>query len=187
MIELGMAPQDIIWAFFDAIPLIRRGWRWLLERHMEVTVKAHFEDMKPYNISAPDLVTGGRGGVYALLDLCLINHSPDRPQRIIGCWAELRKRHLLLWRRTLAKIPVLTRSPNSWQLESPIKDIYLELMGEPQTHVINIIGDLEGFKMPRWWELVLVLKMVGPIREYKRKLTDVRHEQKQVADEEGHY
>ena len=154
---------------------------------MEVTVKAHFEDMAPYNISAPDLVTGKSGGVYALLDLCLINHRTDRPERIIECWAELRKRHLLFWRRTLAKIPIKTQSSTDYELEYPVKDIYLKPMGKPQTHVINIIGDLEAFKMPRRAELVMVFKMVGPMRKYIYKLTDVRHDPKQVADEEGRY
>ena len=182
-----MAPQDIIWAFSDAIPLIRRGWRWLLERNMEVRVKAHFEDMgDPYGVIAPNLETGRLGGVYALLDLRLVNHRTDRPERIIECWAELRKRRLFLWRRTLAKIPVLTYSPNSRNpLDSPIKDIYLEPMGKPKTHVISIAGNFQDIEMPRRSELVLVFRMVGPMRKYIYKLTDVRHNPKQAADEEG--
>ena len=180
-----MLIKESIFAFLEVIPIIRKGLRWLLERNMEVTVKAHFEDMKPYNISAPDLATGKSGGVYALLDLCLINHRADRPERIIECWAELRKRRLLFWRRTLAKIPIKTQSSTDYKLEYPVKDIYLEPMGKPQTHVINIIGDLEGFKMPRRSELVIVFKMVGPMREYKYKVTDVVHNSKQVADNES--
>jgi hypothetical protein len=157
-----------------------------LERNLEVTIKEHFEDMsKPYNISAPDLATGRPGGVYSLLDLQLINHRVDRPERIIECWAELRRRHLLFWHTTLAKIPVLTSSSNNWQLETPIKDIYLEPMSKPQNYVINIIGDFNNVKIPRHFELVVVFRMVGPIRKYIHKLTNVRHDQKRVADEEG--
>lgn len=138
---------------------------------MEVVIKAHYEDMEPYSITAPS--PEKIGGVYALLDLRLINHRTDRPERIIGCWVELRRHHLLLWHRTLAKIPVLTNSPTDWELKYPIKDIHLEPMGKPQDYVINILGDLQGFAMPKRSELVLVFKMVGPVRKYICEVTDV--------------
>ncbi len=38
--------------------------------------------------------------------------------------------------------------------------------------------------MPRQLELVLVFKMVGPMRKYIHKLTDIRHNPKQVANKE---
>jgi len=153
---------------------------------MEVSVNPHYEDMQPtYSVSAPAPSIGKSGGVFALLDLQLINHSTDRPERIIGCWAELRKRHLLLWRRTLAKIPIKTQSPTDYKLEYPVKDIYLEPMGKPQIHVINIIGSFQDFEMPRRAELVMVLKMVGPMRRYVHKLTDIRHDPKQVTDNDN--
>ena len=153
---------------------------------MEVTVKAYVEeDDKPYTVGAPDTVTGTPGLVSAILNLRLINHRSDRPERIIGCQAELKKRHLFFWRRTLAVIQVDTPSSTLLGVSVPINNIFLEPMGEPQTLVIHIHGPLENIKMPRRSELVLVFQMVGPMRKYTYKLTDVLHNPKQVADKIG--
>lgn len=164
----------------ELVPLIRKLIRWLLERQMEVIISPHFEDSKPYSVLAP--IGEGWGGVAAWLDLQLINHRTDRPERIIGCWAELRKNRALFWRKTLAEIPIKVVASPTLKRDMPITDILLEPMCKPQTHVIKILGDLKGFQMPRKSELVIVFRMVGPMRKYVRRLTKVRHAPKQVSD-----
>jgi len=146
----------------------------LLGFRMEVIIKPRYEDMgDPYCIVVkPD---GVSGWVSALLSLTLINHSRNNPERIIGCWVELRRRHLLFLHRTITLISVLTSSPNDYRLNYPIKDIYLEPTSKPQTMTIQIGGDFTCDKMPKRSELVLVFKMVGLLREYRKKLCNIRH------------
>jgi hypothetical protein len=154
--------------------------RWLLERRMEVIIKPHFGESESYSVSAP---TRERpGSVAAWLDLQPINHRTDRPERIIGCWAELRKRRALFWRKTLATIPVIVLNSPTLKRDNPIEDILLPPMDRPQTHTVRIMGNLNGFQMPRKSELVLVFRMVGPIRKYVRKLISVRHDPKQILE-----
>lgn len=167
----------IIWILniLNIIPLIRDLLNWILERRLEVEVTPHWEDMS-FGVSAPNQIPGFRGGVSAYLDLKLINHSSKRPERIIACWAELRKRRLVFWRRTLSVIPVEMQSPDDWQVDIPISDIYLPPLSAPQTYFIKVVGDFENFEMPRKSELVLILRMVGQIRKHTHKLTVVIHE-----------
>ena len=161
----------------ELVPLIRKFMRWLLERQMEVMISPHFEDSKPYSVS---VIAGQRRvGVAAWLDLQFINHRTDRPERIIGCWAELRQNRALFWKRTLGVVPVKVMISPTLKHDTPITDIVLAPMCKPQTHVIQILGDLKGFQMPRKSELVIVFRMVGPIRKCVRRLTTVRHNPKQ--------
>ena len=92
-----MTAVATILSLLDTIPLIRRLWRWLLERHMEIEVKDHKPVIgKTYVVQPPHLVDGVEiGTVYALVDLYLTNHHPDRTERVVGCWAELRTRRWL--------------------------------------------------------------------------------------------
>lgn len=167
---------------FNAIPLIRGIWRWLLERNMEVIAKPHYEDMG-YFVYAPNLVEGFHGSVSAILDLTIINHRTDRLERIIACWVELRKRRCFFWRTTLAKISVNTNSDSDYHLDYPITNITLESMGKPYKRTIRLSGELKDFRMPRWSELVLIFKMVGPMRKYECRLDTVDYNPKRITNE----
>lgn len=175
-----MLPQDYITTCIEAVPIIRKGWRWLVERNMEVIITPHYEDLPAYSISPPLPSKHIVGGVHALLNLQLINHRTDRPERIIGCWAELRKKRAKLWKQTLSVIPVEVIGSAILGNEVPIRDLLLPAMSSPQNYVIRILGNLKGFEMPRESELVLVFRMVGPMRRYVRILTKVQHDPKQA-------
>jgi hypothetical protein len=175
-----MGVKSIIETIFGTLPLIRRIWRWLLERNMEIIAKPRYDDIG-YSIYAPDLTKGLSGHVSAIIDLTLINHRTDRQERIIGCWGELRKRRWLFWRTTLAKISVDTNSADDWHLKYPITNLVLDPMGQPYQCSAQLSGELSGFKMPRWSELVLVFKMVGPMRRKEHRLDTVTYNLKMAG------
>ena len=143
---------------------------------MEVVISPHFEDSETYSITGH--LGERRLGVAAWLDLRLINHRTDRPERVIGCWAELRRNRALFWKKTLAKIPITVVASPTLKRDMPINDILLPPMDKPQTHVIRILEDLQGFQMPRKSELVIVFRMIGPMRRYVRRLTKIKLEPK---------
>jgi len=138
---------------------------------MEVNVKDHFNSDDPYWVSRHDFETNSTDYVQAYLDLQLINHRTDRPERIIECWAELRKNYFLFWNKTLAQIPVTIPSGHSYK-DEPITDILLEPLGKPKELVIRIGGTCKAI-LPKKSQLVSVFKMLGPIRRYVKKLDDV--------------
>lgn len=172
-----MPITEYIGVFFDATPIIRRLWRWLIERNMEVEIKPHFKDTKTYSIAAPYPAKNLAGGVHSYLDLTIINHNTQRPERIIECWGEIRKNRWLFWKRTLARVDVESVPDNK-----KISNVLLESLGEPKHLTICLSATLSGFKLPRKSELVLIFRMVGPIRKYIIKLTGIKHNQKQVSD-----
>jgi len=147
---------------------------------MEVSVKPHYEDLgNPYSIRPSYPKYDIEGCVNSLyLDMEITNHSTNMPQRIIGCHAELRKRRVLFWKRTLITIPVTRQSPNKYDDFVPINDIFLEPMGKPNRCLIQIDGEFPELRLPHKSELVLVFKMVGPMRSYVYKLEDVIHDHK---------
>ena len=170
---------------YRAIPPI--GWvsHRVLEFEVEVIVKAHYEDMA--NSCRIHVKPDGKSGWISTLylDLTLINHSHNNPQRIIGCCAELRSRRLLFWHRTLATFKVLSNSPTDYETKYPIEDIYLEPTNKPRKLVINIFGDFTlDNKMPKKSELVLVFSKVGAIRRYEKSLETVLHNPTSVTEDE---
>ena len=173
-----MTAVATILSLLYTIPLIRRLWRWLLERHMEIEVKDHKPVIgKTYVVQPPHFVDGVQiGTVYALVDLYLTNHHPDRTERVVGCWAELRTRRWLLWKRTLATIDVGVPDPGDPARHTPITDILIRPVSAPRKVTIQILGNIRDFTMPRRSELVLILKMVGPIRRLEHQLTRVTHD-----------
>lgn len=157
----------------------------MLEFELEVIVKAHYEDMgNPYRVYVnPDGKSGWISTLY--LDLTLINHSRNNAQRIIGCWAELRKHRLLFRHHTLATFKVLSNSPTDYRIKYPIEDIYLEPTHKPRNLTIDIVGDFTlDDKMPKKSELVLVFSKVGAIRRYEKKLETVLYNPSRIAENE---
>ena len=172
--------KSVIDFVFGSIPLIRSAWRWLLERNMEVITEARYEDIG-YIVNAPNLTEGLSGYVNAIINLTLINHRADRPERIIECWGELRKRRLVFWKTTLAKLSVNTNSESDYQLKYPITNLVLEPMGAPHKRPIQLSGELGGFNMPKKSELVLVFRMVGTIRRKEHTLDTVVYNPQTVS------
>jgi hypothetical protein len=175
-----MGVKSIIETIFGTLPLIRRIWHWLLERNMEVITEPRYEDIG-YYVSAPDPTKGLSGYVTAIINLTLINHRADRPERIIECWGELRKRRWVFWKTTLAKLSVTTNADIDYQLKYPIINLLLEPMGAPHKRPIQLSGKLSGFRMPRWSELVLIFKMVGTMRKKEHRLDTVTYNPKMAG------
>ena len=138
---------------------------------MEVNVSPRWEDMKPISVTPPGLPGSG---ISAYLTLKLINHRTDRLERIIGSWIELRQRHMILWNRTLAKVPFAVESQSD-STPKPITDINLPQMGAPQTYLVEAAEGFGDFKMPKKSELVIVFKMVGPMRKYIKRIAKVKY------------
>lgn len=173
----------IIGLLFNAMPIIQKVWQKYIGRTMEITIKAHYEDMgSPYTVTVSE--DGTSVGIYALLDLRLVNHSPNRAERIIECWAELRKRYSLR-HRVVARFPVLNKIPTDVLPAVALRNVYLEPISRPQTLLINIIGDCKNIRMPKRSELIIVFKMVGPIRRLEYKLTNIIHSPKDDNHKRG--
>ena len=165
-----MTPHDWVWLFLEGTPILRRFWRWILCRKMEVIVT-------PYDFTGGDEATYSVAvnpqwvRVWALLNLRIINHS-DKPERILGCSVHLRKRHLFLWQRTLGEVNVQKRLD-----DSPLDNLLLEPCTS-HDEVIRIDGGFRHTGFPRHSELILVFKMVGQMRKYELKLEDIIHNPK---------
>ena len=172
-----------IGGFLDMVPFVRRFWRWLWERQMEVTIEPRYPDLGgPIHtvVTVPDGSTDFDGGWYeGLISLTLINNRTDRQERIIGIWPELRTRRLLFWKRTIAIGEAHVPDPIAgWPHGRPVTDLLLQPMSAPAMIVLNVGGSFKGIKLPKKSEIVLVFKMVGPMRRMTRKLTEVRHRPK---------
>lgn len=170
-----MGIAEIIGTFFDGVPVLRTIWRKMWERGMEVSI----EPLSPYVIQWGTLVPA----IYARMRLTFTNHRSDRPERIINCRVELKKRHLLLWKRTLLSIPVhlLASSPADVGPERELtKDSILDLKIEPVSPPVSIDIFANGPSLtnglPKWSELVLILDIVGPIRRMERTIQRVRRD-----------
>lgn len=164
-------------AFLDLlelIPVLRWIIRKFLERKMEIEVKPHLPvpDSAFLNVSVPDLEKKIPGIIFAFLDISAINHNSDKPERIIGCWAELRKIHLLFWHKPICKIPAKLRQCN---LELENFDILLEPISSPKKFCIKILGNYDNVVVPRKTDLVLVFRMVGQMRRYVKRLTYIEN------------
>ena len=169
-----MANYDLGFLILNWIPILRRILRWVLCRKMEVIVRPYFEDEEsPYSVSVGD----GQVHVHAILRLQLINHN-DKPERIIGCSAHLRKRHLLLWHRTIAETNV-QEMPD----DLPFNNLLLEPYASPYNKVIRVSGGGECPRMPHKSELVLIFKMVGQMRRFEYKLQDMIHDPKRHQED----
>ena len=98
--------------FLKSIPLLRRGWRWLWERRIEIEIDSpgsanpasparglRRDDDGPILIVA---VAPENPHIFAWFDLVLVNHRTNRKERILGIELHLKKRHRLFWKKTLA-------------------------------------------------------------------------------------
>ncbi|MEX0800725.1 MAG: hypothetical protein WD379_05875 [Dehalococcoidia bacterium] len=175
-----MSVAAIIGLLFDGVPLLRRAWRWLLERQMEVALLAPMwrsgrdPDMTlQVAIEAPaDDQIEMRASIFAHFAMRLVNHRPDRKERIVGAKLALKKHWIILWRRTLVEIPVHQRGQG--QLLGPIiSDIELEPISSPveiQCVAQETLDQSLRERLPKRFEMWLVLDMVGPIRKLQRKI-----------------
>jgi hypothetical protein len=98
----------------DGLPLTRTVWRWLLERQMEVRVEPLTDYVIQYAVpdernKIPDIPV-----IHVNLRLTFINHRTDRHERIIDCNLLLKHRHLILWRRTFATVPMRAYASNRY-------------------------------------------------------------------------
>ncbi|MCH8008133.1 MAG: hypothetical protein IIC91_04655 [Chloroflexi bacterium] len=113
--------------------------------------------------------------IHVKLRLTFINHRTDRRERIIGANLLLKRRHLLLWKRTVATVPMRAYEGNVYAQRD--WNIDLEPTSSPITIEAEAIGQglIEGKqKIPKRMKLFISFDMVGPIRRLERKLIDVK-------------
>ena len=113
--------------------------------------------------------------MYGDFALRLINHRTDRKERIIGVWLAIKKRHWLLWHKTIARVPVCQRLRSPGE-PPPIRNVVLEPLSAPteiQCRTYDILSDDVPERVPPKSELWLILDMVGPVRRVERKVEDL--------------
>lgn len=169
----------IIGACFNALPVLRRLWHWLLERHMEIEVRPPYSQPQGKPIFV--VYVGERPHIYMWVDLVLTNHRTDRKERIIGCTLHLKKRHRFLWDKTIAEVPVeYSRLQGVSVQRTPITNIELAPMSEPTVITADAQGPIGQpvISLPKRMKLVLEFRMVGPIRRIRRTVEYVTHDPK---------
>ena len=169
------------WGYLlDATPIARTGWRWLLERQMEIGIlPAKWMAGRDEKISLaigiePDAT--GRPAphpyIHALFGLQLINHRTDRKERVLAVDLAFKRHRAWLWRKTFLAIPVCYRESGG-DLR-PIENVELEPQSAPvelQCRVEHAVSDgsVRVDMFPNRFEIWLVLRMVGPLRRTERR------------------
>jgi hypothetical protein len=165
----------------EGIPLIRSVWRRMRERQMEISVvgpirSAGVPEELEFTLAIEETpeFADFKPSLFTVFTLRLINHRTDRMERISGAYVSIKKRRLLLWRKTLARAPVHLRG--STDLLGPlVTDIPLEPLSAPkqvQCVVQEKFQESLRQQLPQRFELWLELDMVGPVRRVKRKIDD---------------
>ncbi len=96
-------------AFLNGLPLVRCLWRWLWERRLEIEFHSpisHLPSFGPNEDDTPILTVHIRPAnphIHAWLNLTVVNHRTDRPERIQSVELHLKKRRLWFWRETIAQ------------------------------------------------------------------------------------
>jgi hypothetical protein len=189
-----MPIQEGIGSFLDAVPVLKKLWRWVLERHMDIELYApHSQPEGLYPVSAQKgsnflytVNVGPNPHIYIWADLALINNKTSQRERIIGCSLQLTKRHNGLWKRTIAEATV--EQLVSRDAYSAVRDVPLEPMSKPTVITIQANGEIKMpvESLPRKMELALRFRMVGPIRRMYFKVADISHDPKILeTDKEG--
>jgi len=169
-------------AVLDRIPLIRAFWRWLWERRLEVSwgppvwnagpdpemkITLGIEDTPGISVNfAPFLLT--------MFTLRLVNHRTDRMERVIGGCLAIKKRRLFLWRETLATAPIYQRGRSP--VQPLLSDVPLPPISPPteiQCMVQETFDRSLRQTLPRKSEIWLELELVGPVRRFRRKVSDL--------------
>jgi hypothetical protein len=171
---------SLLSTIFEGIPPLRALWRNVVERKLEVEIKGteFLGKQRPPEFSvaledSPGLIPSLPALIAADFALLLLNHRPDRPERLRRAWLEVKRRRWWFWRSTMIRVPVLQRTT---QQDLPVGDVLLEPMGSPVEVSCRVMGFLDSSlkrTVPRRSELWLVLDMVGPIRKIQRKIDDL--------------
>ena len=160
----------------SVVPGFRGLLRWLLERDMEVVIEP---TTKP-SLGKPTFSVNvlRNTEIYALFTVTFTNHRTDRKERVIECSVELKKRHWFFWRKTIGSVPVSVRASTFRHISrgpTSLDDLALEPQSSPAWVTLNATGTIDTVSLPRCMDLVVILRMVGPIRKIERLLTRVRH------------
>ena len=192
----AMGILEAIGAFLDGFPLIRGIWRRLRERQMEVEFHSPNSELPSFNPRVENddpIVSVGvhpaNPHIYAWLNLAIVNHRTDRPERVQSIELHLKKRRLWFWRSTIATADVLEHSYSAGARDFqtvPLRDWLIDPLSARQTKGIMAEGKIpiHPKSLPRRMWLVLHFRMVGPMRHMTRELKDISHDPKRVPDED---
>lgn len=113
--------------------------------------------------------------IYMWLDLVLINHRTTRREVILNCELHLKKRHWLLWRKTVTSAAVLLDEGGSGSSTRAWRPITLEPISLPVTITVEAQRPITHpvVSLPRKMWLVLEFDMVGPTRHMRRVVQEV--------------
>ena len=189
-----MGIAEAIAAFLDGLPFVRGLWRRLRERRMEVEFHSPNSNLPSFNprVEADDPITTvgvhpANPHIYAWLNLTIVNHRTDRPERIQNIELHLKKRRLLFWRSTIATADVVEHfySAGSRDFQSvPLHDWLVDPLSARQTKSVMAEAKIpiHPKSLPRKMWLVLHFKMVGSMRHMDRTLREATHDPKNVPD-----
>jgi hypothetical protein len=182
---------DCIDTTCNAVPILRGLWCWFWEHDMEVEFREPnskiVRGIRGTNI--PDgarplhtIHVGENPHIYMWLDMELTNHRTNRPEVIKSCDLHLKARHWRLWKKTIARAPVLLENPNhslySFQNGLAWKPLRIEPQSLPVILTVEAEGPIEYpiKELPRNLELVLEFGMVGPHRRVRKLLGKYSHD-----------
>ena len=198
---VGMAGAEYFGGFLDAMPLVRKLWRALLERGLEIefhsptwNLDQDDERQTPQEEDKPITVVHvhpANPHIRTWLDCVFINNRVDRKELILSGSLHLKRRSWLFWWKTITQTPI-ERVVYSRRIERVVYsrrntkklNIELEPMSNPTVVGLEASGEIKAplKKLPRRMRLVVELRMVGPIRRVRRLLSKVKHDPKTVAE-----
>ena len=177
----------------DGIPVVRRFWRWLWERDMEVGLREpHSQVVRGADgLNKPDEATpilsvhvGESPHFYMWADLVLTNHRTARREVIADCELHLKRRHWLIWRKTIACAPVLLeqRQGSSFR-QVAWKPLTLRPITPPVVFTVQAESPITYpiASLPRKMWLVLEFAMVGPRRRMRREVEKIIHDPRSLT------
>lgn len=179
---------DAIGIIFDSLPIVRKLWRWMWERDMELELREpHSQIVRGSSgLNVPDgtkpimsVNVGENPHIYIWLDLVLTNHRTTRREVITNCELHLKKRHWLFWEQTIASAPVLVESvPTGSRNQTAWRAVTLDPVSPPVIVSVTAQGDITYpvSKFPRKLRLVLEFRMVGPRRCMRRVIQEFKHD-----------
>ena len=182
--------QNVL-GILQTIPLLRSIVVRLLEGDLEIEVHAPLtRSMKrPLRPSKPifTVQVGHVKQATAWCDVVFINHSRNGRKRIIGATLHLKKRRFRFWRSTIAsaQFDKVTSSASGLQYE-PFLDILLEPVSSPVAVSITAEAPITIpiSELPGHLELILELRLVGPLRRFKYLLSSFAHNPSELLGQE---
>ncbi len=179
----------------ELVPILRWLLRRILGRNMEIEIKKPYSKATPNTLPAMisekpiiNVYVGPNPHIYMWADLVFTNHRTDRREFILDATLHLKKKHWILWHKTLAEAPIRVHTAVLESRGPLLENLAIEPMSSPITKTVDARGPITipPRCLPKRMVLCIEFRMIGPLRRIRRIVDRVNHNPKQLtSDREG--